>query len=118
MNDVKQMTDLQKLQKLLDGHKNVNEHISFEQIITEYIYIHEKDFNIIRMNCLVYNLFNQFLNPKTYDVYNNIYNAKEYATYVSIYLKGEMYTTKEAALAHLPKQIENAEKVVKYLKGN
>ena len=41
--------------------------------------------------------------------------AKENAQYVCTYLKGEMYTTKEAAIECLPLQIEHAEKVVKML---
>lgn len=43
--------------------------------------------------------------------------AKEKALYLKTYLKGDMYTTKEAAIKHIPVQIENAQKIIDVCNG-
>ena len=43
--------------------------------------------------------------------------AKERALYLKTYLEGDMYTTKEAAIEHIPVQIENAKKIIDVCNG-
>lgn len=43
--------------------------------------------------------------------------AKERALYLKTYLEGGMYTTKEAAIEHLPVQIRNAQTIIDVCNG-
>lgn len=44
--------------------------------------------------------------------------AKERATYLKAYLEGDMYTTKEAAIEHIPVQIKNAQEIIDFCNQN
>ena len=45
------------------------------------------------------------------------YIAKERAIYLRTYLEGNMYTTKEAAIQHIPVQIKNAQRIIDVCNG-
>lgn len=43
--------------------------------------------------------------------------ARERALYLKTYLEGDMYTTKEAAIKHIPVQIKNAQEIIDVCNG-
>ena len=104
------MKDKEKMQYILDTYNPE----TYEQFIGLYIIHFRKDFNSQRLLDLQNNINQrvyQYLTKSSHD----IQIAKEKAQYVCVYLKGEMYKTKEAAIACLPLQIKHAEKVVEML---
>lgn len=104
------MTDKEKLLLLLnDLPKNISlEDIIFKCLLKEPMTLEE-------LNCFMNRFNSQIVYPKIAETVRHNRIAKENAQYVCTYLKGEMYTTKEAAIEALPLQIEHAEKVVKML---
>ena len=115
---MKETTDLQKLQAILDSYKVSNPHISFEDIVGLYLRLNDKDFNLLRLSSFLFNLDGQYLQKKIYNAFNNMYFAREKAYYIETYLKGEMYTDEKTAIEHLPLQIKHAEEIVKRLKND
>ena len=103
------MTDKEKLLKLLN---NPNCPDSVEDIIANYLYINRKDFPAYRMHELVDMINHDFVYPMMDKLDNTRRVAKERALYLKTYLEGDMYTTKEAAIQHIPVQIKNAEAIL------
>lgn len=104
------MTDREKMKEILNGFWEHEP--SFTEIVLKYLryckldlYEHNQFYNEIHKNYML----------RMQELQKCIGIAKEKAQYVCLYLKGEMYTTKEAAIECLPLQIKHAEKVVEML---
>lgn len=102
------MTDKEKLLKVLEYCDG-----SFEQIMLEYLASNHKDFSAQRLCNLISDLSKGQLCSKIIALENIKYISRERATYLKTYLEGNMYATKEDAIAHVPVQIENAKVIIK-----
>ena len=99
------------IQKLLDIVENYQGDQSFEEIIMLYIDKHYKNFPAHRVHSIIVSL-----NELLYFCINRLEmceaTAKERAIYLKSYLKGEMYTSKEAAEKHVDLQIDHAQTII------
>ena len=84
---------------------------SIEDFLFVYMDVYYKEFNASRINSLITSLtkYNGEL-INALEVIKGIANERAY--YLKTYLEGKMYTTEEAAIKHLPVQIENANAIV------
>ena len=105
------MTDKEKMSRVLEYCD-----VSFEQIIFEYLASNHKDFSALRIHNLISDLNEDYLYPRISDLENAKCISRERAFYLKTYLEGDMYTTKEAAIAHIPVQIKNAEAIIEACK--
>ena len=99
------MTDKEKMQDLLDRSLDS---IRFEYFIRDYLEENYYDFtlrDILKLSEIISNV----IISKTNKYESAINTANERLDYLIKYLKGEMYTTKEAAEAAIDIQIKNAE---------
>lgn len=88
---------------------------SFEDFIFTYMDVYYKEFSATRVNDLISHLVNY--NSQLIMALDTIKSvASERAYYLKTYLEGKMYTTKEAAVEHLPVQIANAEAIINVCK--
>lgn len=89
---------------------------SVEEFLFTYMDVYYKEFNASRINDLVASLAsynNELINAL--EIVKSV--ANERAFYLKTYLEGKMYTTKEAAIEHLPVQIKNAEAIIETCKN-
>lgn len=84
---------------------------SVEDFLFVYMDVYYKEFGAARINSLIASLtkYNGEL-INALEVIKGI--ASERAYYLKTYLEGKMYTTDEAAVKHLPVQIENADAII------
>lgn len=104
------MTDKEKLLKVID---NCDDDIAFEDIVKAYFEFFYRDFPISRLLCLIDEVHRE-IRHKTNYLESVCNQSKGYASYLKTYLEGNMYTTKEAAIEHLPVQIKNAEHIIEW----
>lgn len=107
-------TDKEKLLQLLEV---IDRKASFEEIVLNYIEANKKDFHAYRFTELIQEITKHFLVPEIITLENVKAISKERALYLKTYLEGDMYTTKEAAIEHLPVQIKNAQKIIDVCNG-
>ena len=108
------LSDKEKMQKRLEW---MDKNASFEEIIMNYIDANIKDFPAYRISYLIKELVEYFMIPETQNLENIKLISKERAFYLKTYLEGDMYTTKEAAIKHLPAQIRNAQTIIDVCNG-
>ena len=111
---VKKLTDKEKMQKRLEW---MGKNASFEEIIMNYIDANIKDFPAYRITYLIKELLEYFMIPETQNLENIKLISKERALYLKTYLEGNMYTTKEVAIEHIPVQIKNAQTIIDVCNG-
>lgn len=100
------MTDKDKLLELL---KTVDGNL--EDILPEYIARYGADFDTQRLYHIMQIIQEQLLCHIISDEHA-LKVSLERATYLSNYFKGNMYTTYEATLKHLPLQAQHADAIV------
>lgn len=105
------MTDSERIKHLAD------EGLTFEQIVYRYMTLYHNEFNSIRINNMIKELNNSFLEPKLEEKELATRVSAEKALYLKMYLEGDMYTTEEAARKHLPLHIGHAEEIIKQCTG-
>lgn len=106
------MTAKEKMLDIIEKY-GVN---SVEEFLFTYIDVYHKEFSASRINDLVASLssYNNGL-IEALEITKSV--ASERAYYLKTYLEGKMYTTKEAAIKHLPVQIKNAEAIIEACKN-
>ena len=106
------MTEKDKMINIIENY-DVN---SVEEFLLTYLDTYRKDFYAIRLHNLIADL-NDCLHDKIngLEIIKGV--ASERAYYLKTYLEGNMYTTKEAAVEHLPIQIKNAEAIIETCKN-
>ena len=100
------MTDKEKLQEMIKYSE-----CSFEDIILNFIRLHPKDFDAIRIHNIICGL-NGVLLSNIYKLENAMSISEERATYLNKYLKGEMYVTEESAKEHIDIQITHTQAII------
>lgn len=103
----KQLTDVERMELILQ-----NKNLTFEQMIYSYIERNYNSISMSRLNDIVTKLQHTYLQDKILDAENVISISKERSLYLKTYLEGNMYTTEEAAIEHLPIQIKHAEEIL------
>lgn len=89
---------------------------SIEDFLFTYMDVYYKEFSASRINNLITHLVKY--NSELIIALDTIKSvASERAYYLKTYLEGKMYTTKEAAIEHLPVQIKNAEEIINTCKN-
>ena len=106
------MTDKEKLQSILNRYDG-----SFEEFLFFYMNENFKDFSASRIHNLIQTLNEDYLDEKIGQLEHIKYVAAERALYLKTYLEGNMYTTKETAIKHIPVQIENAQAIINACKN-
>ena len=104
--------DKEKILNILN-YSNIN---TFEDLIFTYLTNYSEDFSVSRLHNLILSLQRNYLTDKISRQDLAVDVSKERATYLKIFLEGKMYTTKEAAIKSVPKQIENAETIIEMCK--
>lgn len=107
-------TDKEKLLRLLEV---MDKKSSFEEIVLNYMEANKNDFCAYRYTDLIQEITKYFLVPEIVTLENVKAISKERAIYLKTYLEGDMYTTKEAAIEHLPVQIKNAQRIIDVCDG-
>jgi len=101
------MSDREKLLKMMKEND-----IDFEEIVCEYISSNYDAFSSLRIHNLITKLNTEHLYPRIINLEHGKVIAKERALYLKSYLEGNMYTTKESALDHVPVQLMNVQAII------
>lgn len=105
------MTDKELLLDILSRHYTNIDDVSIESIIYCFLNERGKDFSALRLNRWIQEL-NNMLYTKQINAERAIGVTLERATYIKRYLEGNMYTSEEAAKAHVDVQIANAQAII------
>lgn len=105
------MKDSEKMAAVIDDT------LTFEQMVYRYMRMYHKEFSATRINDMIKTLNDMYLTPTIASNEHAISISKERALYLKTYLSGDMYTTEEAAIKHLPLQLGHAEEIYKQCSG-
>ena len=103
------LTDYEKMKKALE---TLGELASFEELAIYFMQVNFADFSSIRIQQFMDSVSKNVLHPKLIGLERVRAVSSERALYLKTYLDGDMYTTKEAAIEHIPIQVKNAQAII------
>lgn len=103
------LTDYEKMKKVLE---TLGELASFEELAIYFMQVNFADFSSIRIQQFMDSVSKNVLHPKLIGLERVRAVSSERALYLKTYLDGDMYTTKEAAIEHIPIQAKNAQAII------
>lgn len=101
------MNDKEKMIKFINSHDG-----TFENLVVGYILSNYSDFPASRISRFTRLLNDGVLIDRIEEGERALKISKERASFLVRYLKGEMYTTEEAAKEHAPVQLNNAQSII------
>ena len=100
------MTNKEKMLAVLEDSYD------FEDFVYKYLDAYHKEFSAGRLLTLTNTVNLHYVAPMILNLERAVDISEERALYLKTYLEGKMYTTKEAAIKHIPVQIKNAEAIL------
>lgn len=103
------LTDYEKMKKALE---TLGELASFEELAIYFMQVNFADFSSIRIQQFMDSVSKDVLHPKLIGLERARAVSSERALYLKTYLDGNMYTSEEAAIKHVPVQAKNAQAII------
>ena len=103
------LTDYEKMKKALE---TLGEFASFEELAIYFMQANFADFSSIRIQQFMDSVSKDVLRPKLLGLEQARAISAERALYLKTYLDGNMYTSEEAAIKHVPVQAKNAQAII------